>query len=84
MSSDIVVLPATDAEALKQRLDALVASTSSHSVLMASDIVTLPPANTEVLKQRLDTLVAAIKATEEKATTAHHRIMAARQLLDKE
>jgi hypothetical protein len=84
MSSDIVVLPATDAEALKQRLNALVASTSSHSVLMPSDIVALPPANAKVLKQRLETLVAAVEATEEKATTARHRILAARQLLDME
>jgi hypothetical protein len=84
MSSDIVALPATDAEALKQWLDALVASTSSPSILMPSDIVTLPAADAEVLKQRLDALVAAIKATEEKATAAHHRVLATRQLLDKE
>jgi hypothetical protein len=36
MSSDIVALSAADAEALKQRLDALVASTSSSSVFMPS------------------------------------------------
>jgi hypothetical protein len=49
MSSDIVALPAIDAEALKQRLDALVASTSSPSVLMPSDIVALPAADAEIL-----------------------------------
>jgi hypothetical protein len=41
MSSDIVTLLAIDVEALKQRLNALVASTSSPSVLMPSDIVAL-------------------------------------------
>jgi hypothetical protein len=84
MSSDIVALPATDAEALKQWLDALVASTSSPSILMPSDIVTLPAADAEVLKQLLDALVATIKATEEKATATHHRVLATHQLLDKE
>jgi hypothetical protein len=64
MSSDIVALPATDTEALKQRLDALVASTSSPSVLMPSDIVALPAADAEVRKKWLDALVAAAKAVE--------------------
>jgi hypothetical protein len=72
MSSDIVAL--LDAEALKQCLDALVASTSSPSVLMPSTIVALLAADAEVLKQRLDALVAA----------KHRRVLAARQLLDKE
>jgi hypothetical protein len=81
-ASDIVALLATDA--LKQRLDALVAYTSSSSVLMPSDIVALPTVDAEVPKQWLDTLVAAAEAAEEKATTARHHILAAHQLLDKE
>jgi hypothetical protein len=84
MSSDIVALPATGTEALKQRLDALVASISSPSVLMPSDIVALPAADAEVLKQRLDALVTAVKAAEEKVTAVRHHVLAARQLLDKE
>jgi hypothetical protein len=84
MSSDIVTLLAIDVEALKQRLNALVASTSSPSVLMPSDIVALPTDDVEVLKQRLDALVTAVEATKEKAATARHRVLAARQLLDKE
>jgi hypothetical protein len=72
MSSDIVALPAINAETLKQRLDALVASTSSPLVLMPSDIIALPAADAEVLKQRLDALVTATEADEEKvvATTS--------------
>jgi hypothetical protein len=58
MSLDIIAIPATNAKALKQRLDALVASTSSPSLLMPSNIVALPAADVEVLKQRLDALVA--------------------------
>jgi hypothetical protein len=84
MSSNIITLSATDAEPLKQWLDALVSSTSSSSVLMPSDIVALPAADAEVPKQRLDALVAAVKAVEEKAAAARHRILAAHQLLDKE
>jgi hypothetical protein len=83
-SSDIVAHSATDAEALKQWLDVLVASTSSPSVLMPSDIVALPVADTEVLKQWLDALVATTEAAEEKATAVCRCILAARQLLDKE
>jgi hypothetical protein len=83
MSSDTVTLPATDAEALKQQLDSLVASTSSASVLMPSDIVALPAADIEVPKQRLNALVATAEAAE-KAAAACHRLLAARQLLDKE
>jgi hypothetical protein len=84
MSSDIVALPATDAEAFKQCLDTLVASTSFSSILMPSDIVALPAADAEVPKRWLDALVTATKAAEEKAATAHRRVLAARQLLDKE
>jgi hypothetical protein len=51
---------------------------------MPSDIVALLAADVEVPKQRLDALVAAVKAAEEKAATACHRVLAARQLLDKE
>jgi hypothetical protein len=51
---------------------------------MPSDIVTLLAADVEVPKQRLDALVAAIKVAEEKAATARRRVLAARQLLDKE
>jgi hypothetical protein len=80
MSSAIVALPATDAEALKQRLDALVASTSSSLVLMPSDIVALPATDAEVPKQWLDALVAAAEAAEEKATAAHRRVLAAADL----
>jgi hypothetical protein len=86
MSSDIVALPATDIEALKQRLDALVASTSSPSVLMPSNIVALPAADVEVLKQRLNALVTATEAAEEKVAlpATRRRVLAAHQLLDKE
>jgi hypothetical protein len=84
MSSDIIALSAIDVEALKQRLNTLVASTSSPSVLMPSDIVALPAADAEVLKQRLDALVTTTEAAEEKAAAVHHRDLAARQLLDKE
>jgi hypothetical protein len=66
MSSDIVALPATDAEALKQRFDALVASTSSPLVIMTLDIIALLAVDAEVLKQRLDALVATDEAAEEK------------------
>jgi hypothetical protein len=83
MSSDIIALPAIDVEALKQRLNTLVTSTSP-SVLMPSDIVALPAADAEVLKQRLDALVTTTEAVEEKAAAVHHRDLAARQLLDKE
>jgi hypothetical protein len=78
LQSDIVALSATDAEALKQRLDALVTSTStsSSSVLMPSDIVAVPTANAEVPKQWINALVA--------AAATRRRILAARQLLDKE
>jgi hypothetical protein len=51
---------------------------------MPSDIITLLAAGAEVLKQRLDALVVAVEATEEKAAVAHHRVLAARQLLDEE
>jgi deoxyribose-phosphate aldolase len=81
-SSGIVALPTTDTEVLKQRRNALVASTSSLSVLMPSDIVALMAADAEVLKQRLNALVAA--AAEEKAAAARRCILATRQLLDKE
>jgi hypothetical protein len=84
MSSDIVALSAPDAKALKQRLDALVASTSTSSVLMPSNIVALPAADAEVSKQRLDALVAAAEAVEEKAAVACRRVLAAYQLLDME
>jgi hypothetical protein len=84
MSSDIVALPAIDIEALKQRLDALVVFTSSSSVLMPSDIVAIPAVDVEVPKQRLNALVVAAEAAKEKATAARHRVLAARQLLDKE
>jgi hypothetical protein len=84
MSSDIIALPVTDDKVLKQRLDALVACTSSPSVLMPSNIVALLTADTEVLKQRLDALIGATEATEEKAVAACHRVLAAHQLLDKE
>jgi hypothetical protein len=84
MSSDIVALPATDAEALKHWLDALVVSTSSPSVLMPSNIIALSATDAEVLKQRLDALIIGAEATEEKATATHHHVMAACQLLDKE
>jgi hypothetical protein len=84
MSSDIVALPATDANALKQLLNTLVTFTTSSSVLMPSDIVTLPTTDAEVPKQRLDTLVTAAEAAEEKAAAARCRILATRQLLDKE
>jgi hypothetical protein len=84
MSSDIIALPATDADALKQRLNTLVTFTTSSSVLMPSDIVTLPTTDAEVPKQRLDTLVTAAEAAEEKAAAARCRILATRQLLDKE
>jgi hypothetical protein len=69
-SSDIIALSATDVEALKQRLDALVTSTSSSSVLMPSDIVALSTADAEVPKQRLNALVATAEAAEEKAIVA--------------
>jgi hypothetical protein len=78
MSSDIVALPATNVEALKQRLNALVASTSSSSVLMPSDIVTLPVVDAEVPKQRLDALVATVEAAKKATAVVRHRIMAAR------
>jgi hypothetical protein len=77
MSSDIVALPAIDAEALKQRLDALIASTSSPSVLMPSDIVALPAADAEILQQRLDAPAAATEAAEEKAAAVRRRVLAA-------
>jgi hypothetical protein len=51
---------------------------------MPSDIVALPATDAEVLKQRLDALVIAVEAAEEKAATARHRVLAARQLLDEE
>jgi hypothetical protein len=59
-------------------------STSSSSVLMTSDIIALPVADAEIPRQRLDALVATAEAAEEKAAAARHRILAARQLLDKE
>jgi hypothetical protein len=80
----IIALPATDTEDIKQRLDALVASTSSHSVLMPSNIIALLAADAKVVKQLLDALVAAAKAVEEKAAAVRHRILAVRQLHDKE
>jgi hypothetical protein len=84
MSSDTIALLATDAEALKQRLDTLVASTSSFSVLMPLDIVALLVADAKVPKQWLDALVAATEAVEEKAAAARRHVLATRQLLDKE
>jgi hypothetical protein len=51
---------------------------------MPSDIVTLPAADAEVLKQWLDALVVAVEAAEEKAVTARHHVLTARQLLDEE
>jgi hypothetical protein len=51
---------------------------------MPSNIVALPTADTEISKQRHDALVAATEAAEEKAATAHRRILAAHQRLDKE
>jgi hypothetical protein len=57
---------------------------SSSSVLMPSDIIALLATDAEVPKQRLDTLITAAEAVEEKAAAAHRRVMAARQLLDKE
>jgi hypothetical protein len=51
---------------------------------MPSDIIALLAADAEVPKQRLDTLITAAEAVEEKAAAAHRRVMAARQLLDKE
>jgi hypothetical protein len=51
---------------------------------MPSDIVALPAADSEVSKQRLDALVTTAEAAEEKAAVAGHRVLAARQLLDKE
>jgi hypothetical protein len=77
MSSNIITLPVTDTEALKQRLDTLVASTSSSSVLMLSDIVALPATDVEVPKQQLDALVAAIKAAEDRPASVRRRILAA-------
>jgi hypothetical protein len=50
---------------------------------MPSDIVALPAADAEVLKQWLDALVVAVEAVE-KAVTACHHVLAARQLLDEE
>jgi hypothetical protein len=84
MLSDIVALSATDADALKQRLDALVTSTTSSSVLMPSDIIALSATDAEVPKQWLDALVTTVEAAEEKATTMRRRILAVRQLLEKE
>jgi hypothetical protein len=84
MSSDIIALSATDAEGLKQQLDALVAPTSSSLVLMPSSIVALPATDVEVPKQRLDALVAATEAVEQKVVAARCHVLAARQLLDKE
>jgi hypothetical protein len=54
---------------------------SSPSVVMPSDIVALP---VKALKQRLDALVVAVEANEEKAATARHRVLSARQLLAEE
>jgi hypothetical protein len=51
---------------------------------MTSDIIALPVADAEIPRQRLDALVATAEAAEEKAAAARHRILAARQLLDKE
>jgi hypothetical protein len=48
---------------------------------MPSDIVALP---VKALKQRLDALVVAVEANEEKAATARHRVLSARQLLAEE
>jgi hypothetical protein len=48
---------------------------------MPSDIVAPP---VKALKQRLDALVVAVEANEEKAATARHRVMSARQLLAEE
>jgi hypothetical protein len=62
----------------------VVHAPSSPSVVMPSAIVALPIADAEILKQWLNALVIAIEATEEKATTSRHRILAARQLLDEE
>jgi hypothetical protein len=63
---------------------ALFTPPSSPSVVMPSDIVALPVADAEVLKQWLDALVVAVEAVEEKAATAHRRVLAIRQLLDEE
>jgi hypothetical protein len=41
-------------------------------------------ADAEVLKQRFDAQVVAVKAAEEKAAIACHRVLATRQLLDEE
>jgi hypothetical protein len=51
---------------------------------MPPDTITLLIAKDEVLKQQLDALVVAIEATEEKASTARHRVLPAHQLLDEE
>jgi hypothetical protein len=51
---------------------------------MPLDIVALPVADVEVLKQWLDALVVVVEATEEKAATVRHRVLAAHQLLDEE
>jgi hypothetical protein len=45
---------------------------------------TVPAADVMVLKEWLDALVVNVEAAEEKAATAHRRILAARQLLDEE
>jgi hypothetical protein len=51
---------------------------------MPSDIIALPAADAEVSKQWLDALVTVAEAAKEKAAAAGHRVLAARQLLDKE
>jgi hypothetical protein len=51
---------------------------------MPSDIVAILAVDVGVPKQRLNALVVAAEAAKEKATAACHRVLAARQLLDKE